>query len=54
MDIVMPEMDGLKVTRRPRQLPDLKQVPIIAMSGSAFGSDARKSLAAGAKAALLS
>jgi signal transduction histidine kinase/DNA-binding NarL/FixJ family response regulator len=50
MDIVMPEMDGLEVTRRLRQLPDLKQVPVIAMSASASGSDAQMSLVAGVNA----
>jgi CheY-like chemotaxis protein len=50
MDMVMPEMDGLEATRRLRQLPGLKSVPIIAMSASASDSDERKSLAAGANA----
>jgi CheY-like chemotaxis protein len=51
-DIVMPEMDGLEATRRLRQLPGLKEVPIIAMSASASGSDEEKCLAAGANAFL--
>jgi PAS domain S-box-containing protein len=35
LDIVMPEMNGLEVARRLRQLPGLEDVPIIAMSASA-------------------
>ena len=50
MDIVMPDVDGLEATRRLRQLPGLKEVPIIAMSASASGSDEQKSFAAGANA----
>ena len=48
MDIVMPEMDGLEAMRRLRQLPTCKNVPIIAISASASGSDEASSLAAGA------
>jgi PAS domain S-box-containing protein len=47
MDIVMPEMDGLEATRRLRQLPDFKDVPIIAISASASMEDEEISLAAG-------
>jgi CheY-like chemotaxis protein len=50
MDVVMPEMDGLEATRRLRQLPGLEDVPIIAMSASASGSDEQKTLAAGVNA----
>jgi PAS domain S-box-containing protein len=49
-DIVMPDMDGLEVTRRVRRIPGFKDLPIIAMSASASGSDERESLAAGANA----
>ena len=48
MDIVMPEMDGLEAMRCLRQLPAFKNVPIIAISASASGSDEASSLAAGA------
>jgi len=48
MDNVMPEMDGLETTRRLRQLPDFRQVPIIAISDSASRGDEQDSLAAGA------
>jgi PAS domain S-box-containing protein len=49
-DIVMPEMDGLEVTRRVRRIPGFESVPIIAMSASASSSDECNSLAAGASA----
>jgi CheY-like chemotaxis protein len=52
MDIVMPEMDGLEATRRLRQLPDFKDVPIIAISASASVEDEEISLAAGVNAFL--
>jgi signal transduction histidine kinase/DNA-binding NarL/FixJ family response regulator len=52
MDIVMPEMDGLEVTRRLRQLSGIKDVPIIVTSASASRSDEQKSLVAGANAFL--
>jgi PAS domain S-box-containing protein len=52
MDIVMPEMDGLEATRRLRQLPDLEDVPIIAMSARLSGSDQQKSRVAGVNAFL--
>jgi PAS domain S-box-containing protein len=50
LDIVMPEMNGLEVARRLRQLPGLEDVPIIAMSASASRGDEQQSLAAGADA----
>jgi len=47
MDIVMPEMGGLEATRRIRQSPILKDVPIIAVSASATDHDAKDCLMAG-------
>ncbi|MBV5318615.1 MAG: response regulator [Desulfobulbaceae bacterium] len=47
MDIQMPEMDGLEVTRRIRQDSQYKDLPIIAMTAHAMAGDKDKSLAAG-------
>jgi two-component system sensor histidine kinase/response regulator len=47
MDIQMPEMDGLEVTRRIRQDSQFKDLPIIAMTAHAMAGDKEKSLAAG-------
>jgi PAS domain S-box-containing protein len=52
MDVVMPGMDGLEATRRLRELPEFGDLPIVAVSAGASGSDAAKSLAAGANAFL--
>lgn len=47
MDLVMPEVDGFEATRRLRQMPDLKQVIIIAVSASAFDYHQHQSIEAG-------
>ena len=47
MDIQMPEMDGLEVTRRIRQNSQFSDLPIIAMTAHAMAGDRDKSLAAG-------
>ncbi|MCD8233687.1 MAG: response regulator [Cloacibacillus porcorum] len=49
MDIRMPVMDGLEVTRliRADERDDAKKIPIIAMSANAFDEDVRLSLDAG-------
>jgi signal transduction histidine kinase/DNA-binding NarL/FixJ family response regulator/CHASE3 domain sensor protein len=52
MDSVMPVMDGLEATRRLRELPALKSVPIITVSASASATDKQKSLEVGASAFL--
>ena len=36
MDIQMPVMDGLEATRRLKADDDVKQIPIIALTGKAF------------------
>jgi PAS domain S-box-containing protein len=47
MDLVMPELDGLEVTRRLRQLPQLRDAVVIALSANAFEATKQESLAAG-------
>jgi PAS domain S-box-containing protein len=48
MDLIMPGMNGLELTRRLRALPIANDVPIIAISASASSADQQHSLAAGA------
>lgn len=52
MDVVMPEMGGLEATRLIRGSPDLKDVPIIAISASASDADTKNCLVAGVNAFL--
>lgn len=47
-DLVMPISDGFELIRKVRELPELKDVPIIASSASVFEVDECKSIAAGA------
>jgi len=49
-DLVMPVMDGFEVTRRIRQIPELSQVPVIAVSASVFDYHQRQSRDAGCNA----
>ncbi|MGP1373763.1 MAG: response regulator [Almyronema sp.] len=47
-DLAMPEMDGLTLIQKIRQLPSFQDLPIIVSSASVFDIDQQKSLAAGA------
>ena len=50
MDIMMPRMNGLEAARLIRSTegrPDLKTLPILAMSANAFYDDVKKSLESG-------
>src|SRR6516164_7131784 len=47
MDIQLPVMDGYETARRIKSNPDMKAVPIIAMTAYASAGDEAKALAAG-------
>ncbi len=47
MDIQIPGMDGLSATRLIKIDPDLKDIPVLAVSANSMQSDEDKSLAAG-------
>ena len=50
MDIQLPVMDGYEATRRIRLNPELKSIPIIAVTSYALAGDEAKALAAGCNA----
>jgi two-component system cell cycle response regulator DivK len=50
MDIQLPVMDGYEATRRIRSNPELKFIPIIAVTSYALGGDEAKALAVGCTA----
>ncbi|MEF3168064.1 MAG: response regulator [Deltaproteobacteria bacterium] len=47
MDISMPGMDGMEVTRRIRQLPNHVRIPVVAVTAHALAGDQERFLAAG-------
>jgi two-component system cell cycle response regulator DivK len=47
MDISMPEMDGLMATQRLRDIPELREIPIVALTANAMDGDKERTLDAG-------
>lgn len=48
MDIMMPEMDGYETMKKIRMDPELKSIPIIAITANALKEDRERCIAAGA------
>ncbi len=52
MDIQLPKMSGLEVTRKLREIPEFSRTPIIAITAYAMKGDKEKALNAGCNAYL--
>jgi two-component system cell cycle response regulator DivK len=50
MDIQLPQMDGYEATRRIKSNPEMKEVPVIAVTSYALAGDEAKARAAGCSA----
>ncbi|HUX19610.1 MAG TPA: response regulator, partial [Spirochaetia bacterium] len=47
MDIALPDMDGLTATRRLKEDPELRHIPVVALTAHAMSGDEAKALEAG-------
>lgn len=52
IDIQLPKLDGLEVTRRLRQMPAFSHIPIVAVTAYAMKGDKEKAIEAGCDAYL--
>ena len=47
MDIQLPDMDGLEATRRLKEEPGLRDIPVVAVTSFAMNGDHERAMAAG-------